>query len=197
MSNREANLKAWFSQQVEEQMGGLYGIAKRLTGNETLAEDLVADAVTRAWSSLDQLKDKSRFRAWIFCIQRNLFYDQVRKSRVRPDETGYEEDTGEGVAHEVANLLIEQPDEFVSWWANPERHFVNGLVCEEVANALEKLPSAFQETVFLVNVEGFSYNEAAEALGVSPGTIRSRMNRGRTLMQKNLWRYAQDAGLID
>lgn len=196
MSDRDASDKTWFSQQIEEHMGGLFGMAKRLTGNETMAEDLVADAVTRAWASLDQLKDRTRFRAWIFCIQRNLFHDQLRKSRVRPDELLYEEDVGEGAGHEIANLLIEQPDEFLNWWADPEQNFVNGLVCEDVTRAMYKLPPAFRDTVYLVNVEGFSYDEAAEALGVSPGTVRSRMNRGRTLMQKNLWRHAHDAGLI-
>ncbi|MCG8124908.1 MAG: ECF-type sigma factor, partial [Candidatus Thiodiazotropha taylori] len=55
---------------------------------------------------------------------------------------------------------------------------------------------AFQETVILVNLEGFTYDEAAEILGVSPGTIRSRMNRGRTLLQKQLWLHAIEAGLV-
>ena len=62
--------------------------------------------------------------------------------------------------------------------------------------AVESLPESFQLTVLLVNLEGFTYDEAATVLGVSPGTIRSRMNRGRTLLQKALWQHAKDAGLV-
>ncbi|MEW8360532.1 MAG: sigma-70 family RNA polymerase sigma factor, partial [Candidatus Thiodiazotropha sp.] len=97
---------------------------------------------------------------------------------------------------EIAALLIEQPDEFLSWWANPEEAFVNGLLGDEIVKALDAIPEAYRETVILVNLEGLAYDEAAEALGVSPGTIRSRMNRGRTLLQKQLWLHAIDAGLV-
>ena len=62
--------------------------------------------------------------------------------------------------------------------------------------AIDSLPEAFRITVSLVNVEGLSYNEAAEVLGVPPGTVRSRMKRGRTLLQKALWNQAKESGLI-
>ena len=60
--------------------------------------------------------------------------------------------------------------------------------------AIDDLPDAFRDTIILVNVEGLTYDEAAEALGVPPGTVRSRMKRGRTLPQKALWQQARDAG---
>ena len=170
-------------------------MAKRLTRNETDAEDLVAEAVSKAWASIDKLKDRSRFRPWIFSIQRNMFISQYRKAKTRPEEELFEEDHSEYAGHEVASLLIEQPDEFLFWWANPEQKYVNNLLGAEITRAIEKLPVAFRETILLVNVEGFSYDEAAEVLSVSPGTIRSRINRGRTLMQKFLWQHAYDAGL--
>ena len=62
--------------------------------------------------------------------------------------------------------------------------------------AVEDLPEAYRVTVLLINVEGFSYDEAAEIIGVPPGTVRSRMKRGRTLLQKALWEQAKDAGLV-
>ena len=195
MDDCHAQLKTWVSRRIEENMGGLYAMAKRLTRNETDAEDLVAGAVTKAWVSIHGLKDRKRFRSWIYRIQRNIFISQYRKAKVRPDEEPYEEDCIEYAGHEVASLLIEQPDEFLNWWANPEQNFLNNLLCDDIRRAIEKLPEAFRETVFMVNIEGFSYDEAAEALGVSPGTVRSRMNRGRTLLQKFLWQHAYDAGL--
>ena len=181
---KQRELKTWFSRQVEEHMGSLYAMALRLTRNEADAEDLVSEAVIRAWSSIDKLRDRSRFRAWIFCIQRNLFISMYRKASVRPEETPFEENCNEAAGQEIAALLVQQPDEFLSWWANPEQEFVNSLLAEEIIGALDKLPEVFRETIVLVNVEGFTYDEAAQVLEVSPGTVRSRMNRGRTLLQK-------------
>ena len=92
---------------------------------------------------------------------------------------------------------MEQADEFLVWWANPERAYFRGLLGEEIMAAIDDLPEAFRVTVLLVNVEGLTYDEAAEALGVPEGTIRSRMKRGRTLLQRALWLQARDAGLGD
>ncbi|MBT2968763.1 MAG: sigma-70 family RNA polymerase sigma factor [Candidatus Thiodiazotropha sp. (ex Ctena orbiculata)] len=197
MSDSETQqYKAWFSQAVDDCMSSLYAMAMRLTNNSADAEDLVAEAVTKAWKSLHLLQQRERFRPWIYAIQRNLFISQYRKKRARPDTSSYDSLSEGCSGGEIAALLIEQPDDFLSWWANPEETFVNGLLGEEIVRALEALPEAFRETVILVNLEGLAYDEAAEALGVSPGTIRSRMNRGRTLLQKQLWLHAIDAGLV-
>ncbi len=197
MTDNEKNqTKAWFSQAVDDCMSSLYAMALRLTNNRADAEDLVAEAVTKAWKSLHLLQQRDRFRPWIYAIQRNLYISQYRKKKAGPDTASYDalsEGCGDG---EIASLLIEQPDEFLTWWANPEQAFINDLLGEEIIKALEALPEAFRETVILVNLEGLAYDEAAEVMDVSPGTIRSRMNRGRTLLQKQLWLHAIDAGLV-
>ena len=90
--------------------------------------------------------------------------------------------------------MNDQPDDFLIWWANPERQFFNNMLGSAIMAAINDLPDAFRMTIILVNVEGLTYDEAAEALGVPPGTIRSRMKRGRTLLQKALWVQARDAG---
>lgn len=193
-----AQLKNDFSSRIEENMDSLYALAMRLTRNSADAEDLVADAVMKAWSAIQTLEDPARFRPWMFRILHNCFVSDYRKKSVRPAEVSYEEAAG-GVdhdGHEVASLLIEQPDDFLLWWANPEREFANDLLGEDIIGAIDALPEAFRVTVLLINVEDLSYDEAAEVLGVSPGTIRSRMNRGRTLLQKALWQHARDAGLV-
>lgn len=190
------NNKAWFSQGIEEYMGPMYKLALRLTRNAADAEDLVAESVSKAWSSIHSLEDQKRFRPWIFRILHNGFISNYRKKSVRPVECSYDELEPDTTSHEVASVLIEQPNEFLNWWAEPERDFFNDLLGEDLIKAVESLPEVFQLTVTLINLEGFSYDEAAEVLGVSPGTIRSRMNRGRTLLQKALWQHANDAGLI-
>ena len=76
-----------------------------------------------------------------------------------------------------------------------ENELINERLGENIMAAIEALPESYRMTVLLVNVEGLGYDEAAEVLGVPPGTVRSRMKRGRTLLQKALWEQALDAGL--
>jgi RNA polymerase sigma-70 factor (ECF subfamily) len=188
--------KAFFSQSIQHHMASLYSVARRLTRNSADAEDLIAEAATRAWSSFDSLEDRSHFRPWIFRILHNCYVSDYRKKSIRPAETAYDELSTANDDSEIACLLTKQPDEFLAWWANPEREVVNQMLGKDLMDAIESLPESFRMVVVLINVEGLSYDEAAEVLGVSPGTIRSRMNRGRTLLQKSLWRHAQDTGLI-
>ena len=189
-------LKKEFSQHVEELTGSLYRLAFRLTKNKADAEDLVADAVTKAWTSLSVLDDRSRFKPWIFRILNNCFIDSYRKKSIRPKETPYDEHYKDYGVDEVQTIIFNESDEFVYWWGNPEKEFANQLLGDQIMAAIDSLPEAFRITVSLVNVEGLSYNEAAEVLGVPPGTVRSRMKRGRTLLQKALWNQAKESGLI-
>jgi RNA polymerase sigma-70 factor (ECF subfamily) len=194
MADQE-DLKAWFTRGIEKNMDSLYAVALRLTRNNADTEDLVAESVAKAWSAITSLEDRSRFRPWMFRILHNCFISDYRKKSVRPQETAYEDITGGG-EEEISNLLIRQPNEFLEWWGNPEREFVNNLLAEDIMKAIECLPESFRITVLLINLEGLSYDETAEVLGVPPGTVRSRMKRGRTLLQKHLWQHAKEAGLI-
>lgn len=196
MSTRDKK-KAWFSRRVEQSMDSLYGLAFRLTGNRNDAEDLVAESITRAWSSIESLEDSRRFRPWLFRILNNRFISDYRKKSIRPSESTYDELTVVAGESEISELLILQPDDFLQWWANPETEFINNLLGEEIMKAIDSLPEMFRSCIFLVSVEGFSYDETAEMLQVPPGTVRSRMKRGRTLLQKALWLHAKDQGLID
>ena len=189
--------KDYFTMCIKENMRSLYRLALRLTCNNADAEDLVADAVSKAWSAFSRLEDQSRFRPWIFRILHNQFISDYRKKCVRPVETSYNELDYDQDNEQVAHVLMQQPNEFLNWWANPERQFTNHLLNEDLNAAINHLPENFRVTVILINVEGLSYDETAEVLGVSPGTVRSRMNRGRTLLQKALWQHAKDAGLIN
>jgi RNA polymerase sigma-70 factor (ECF subfamily) len=183
--------KDYFSARIEEHMHALYGVALRLTGRGADAEDLVAEAVVRAWSAIDTLEDRNRFRPWIFRILHNCYISEYRKKSIRPTESPLNDDDD----HALASLLNDQPDEFLIWWANPERQFFNDVLGDTIMTAINELPEAYQLTIMLISVEGLTYDEAAEALGVPPGTIRSRMKRGRTLLQKSLWEQARDAGI--
>lgn len=193
MSERES-IRREFSRCVEAQLDALYGVALRLTRHPTDAEDLVAEAVAKAWYSIDSLGDRDRFRAWIFRILRNHFISTYRRTARTPDLVRLDAGEESG-AEDVASLLYAQSDDFLQWWADPEKEVTDRLLGEEIMAAVNALPEVFRVVILLVNVDGLGYDEAAEALGVPPGTIRSRMKRGRTLLQKALWEQARDAGL--
>jgi RNA polymerase sigma-70 factor (ECF subfamily) len=186
--------KTWFSRNVERNMDALYGVALRLTNNRAEAEDLVADSVLAAWKAVDSLTDRERFRPWLFRIMNNRFISLCRKRSVRPQEVSTDWPEA-GAGDEICSFLMEQSDDFLDWWANPEQETLDRMLGEQIRSAIDALPEVFRTTVLLVNVDGLRYDEAAEALGVPPGTVRSRMKRGRTLLQKALWTVAVESGI--
>ena len=181
----DSETKAFFGCGVEDNIDALYSVALRLTRSDADAEDLVAETVAKAWSSIRTLDDQDRFRPWLFRILHNTFISDYRKKSIRPSEASYS--AGECDDDDLVTLLNEQNDDFLVWWSNPEREYFNDLLGEQLLAALDELPEAFRTVVILVNVEGFTYDETAEVLGIAPGTVRSRMKRGRTLLQKALW----------
>lgn len=189
--------KQLFGQSVQKCMTLMFSLARKMTGNAADAEDLVAECVLKAWTAFDSLDDPKKFKAWICRILHNCYISQYRKKAVRPIEITYKEesDSEDGDA-ELIHLLLEQSDAFLLWWANPEKEFSTKLVNDDIFLAIDSLPEQFREVILLVNVEGFTYDQAADMLNVPSGTVRSRMKRGRTLLQKSLWQHGVDAGLI-
>lgn len=185
-----------FSRRVEAQLDALYGVALRLTRNAHDADDLVAESVAKAWNAIDSLADWERFRAWIFRIMRNHFISTYRTAARGPSFVHLDAPVqGEGDG-DVASLLHAQSDAFLQWWADPEKEVADTLLGEQIMAAMETLPEAFRDTILLVNVDGLQYDEAAEVLGVPAGTVRSRMKRGRTMLQRALWQQAREVGLV-
>ncbi len=180
----------WFEARVVELLPELYGTALRFTKNPTDAEDLVAEALTSAWSHLPGLSDRARFRGWIFRILTNAFISDCRARSSRPAT----EPLPEG--DDCFSLFERLHQPFLLWWSNPEQEFLNKLLREDLERAIQALPEAFRVVVILAELQGFSYQEIAETLEVPIGTVRSRLARGRSLLQKALWEHAREAGLV-
>lgn len=182
----------------EEGVGGLldqlYGAALRLAKNGPDAEDLVAEAVEKAWAALPSLKEKERFRAWIFRILTNTFLSHCRKISEKREEISIEEKNSGG--EETFSLFEHLHQPFLLWWSHPEKEFLNKLLREEIEKAIDALPEAFRTVIILAELEGFSYRECAGILKAPVGTVRSRLARGRALLQKALWEYGKEAGLV-
>lgn len=191
----DAGLRQRFAERVTRIADRLYGTALRLTRNSEDAEDLVAEAVARAWSKLGELRDPQSFDGWILRILSNTFISEWRHRRASPEvamEPDAEDDDGEPFS-----LFEKLHQPFLLWWTTPEEEAVATRLREDIDKALDALPDAFRIAIVLVEVQGYSYAETAELLGVPIGTVRSRLARARSRLQRALWRHAQDAGLAD
>lgn len=180
----------FFRAEIERLTDRLYAIALRLTGNSAAAEDLVSESVLKAWSNLGQLKDRQSFSKWVMRILTNTFLSGCRKAREEP--TIPIEMEGE----ERFSLFEQLHQPFLLWWSNPERDLINKLLRKDLEKALDDLPNGFRAVVVMVEVEGYSYVEVAEMLGIPVGTVRSRLSRARSMLQRALWQQAREAGLI-
>ena len=144
-------------------------LALRLTGNRADAEDLVQETYVRALRALSTFEPGS-VDAWLRRIATNLFLDQARRrARLRFDPFP------EGAEERVATQA-----------EGPERSFERAHLDVDVAAALDQLPADYRAAVVLCDLEGYSYQEVADTLGLKLGTVRSRIHRGRTLLRQTL-----------
>ncbi|KAB2911551.1 MAG: sigma-70 family RNA polymerase sigma factor [Hyphomicrobiaceae bacterium] len=183
--------RAFFSAEIERLAGRLYGTALRLTHNPADAEDLVAETVTKAWAALPKLADRNCFEKWAFRILANTYISNRRRPCEVTAATAAEED-----AQGQFSLFDRLHQPFLLWWGNPEQELLNKLLREDIERALAALPDDYRTVVVLVEMQGQSYAEAAEILSVPLGTVRSRLSRARSLLQRALWEHARAAGLL-
>lgn len=181
--------RAWFAQEVETLLPELYGRALRLCRHTTDAEDLVADAVAKAWVALPSLEDRDAFRGWVYRILNNGFVTHCRRAQANAEHEPLDTDGEEFSLFE----RLHQP--ILLWWGNPEIEFLNRLLRDDLQRAIDALPDVFREVVALVDVQGLTYAEVSEVLDVPVGTVRSRLARGRSRLQAALWEHGREAGL--
>lgn len=185
-----------FQQEVSRLADRLYGTALRLTRNPHDAEDVVAEAVGRAWKRLDELRDTRQMEGWLFRILNNTFVDAWRRRKSRQDrETPLDTPESEPCGAPDFSLFQQLHQPFLLWWGTPEKQFLDSLLREDIQRALDELPDEFRVVMILVEVQGYTYREAGELLDVPLGTVRSRLSRARGLLQKSLWQQARDAGI--
>lgn len=184
-----------FRESVERLMDRLYGTALRLTRNPDEAEDVVAEAVASAWQKLDQLKDLSHLEGWLFRILHNTFISLRRRRYCREDrEVSYDQETEDDDTRFSLFEHLHQP--FLLWVGRPEKDFINHLLEADLRKAVDHLPESYRVIVVMVEIQGYTYEEVAGILDLPLGTVRSRLNRARSLLQKSLWQQGRDAGLI-
>lgn len=193
-----ASDREYFGRAVTDSLDGLYGAALRLCRNASEAEDLVAETVTRGWSHFAALRDRQCFRAWLFRILTNVFLEECRRRAGSPTPASLDAMVEEDDQAETPFSIFERLHQpFLLWWGAPEQEFLNGLLREHLDRAITALPEAFRVAFVLCELQGFSYQEIADMLEVPVGTVRSRLARARSMLQRALWEDAQAAGILN
>lgn len=189
---REPPDAGWFEEEVVSLLPDLLSAARYMADGRAEAEDVVAEAVARAWERREDLRDRDRFRGWIFRILRNCHLGRRRSRERGPEEVPL---PGEGEDEPSFSLFEQLHQPFLLWWGNPERRFLDRLLRKDLERALEGLPEPYRITVVLADVQGFTYEEIAEITDTPIGTVRSRLSRGRARLKELLWEHAEDRGL--
>jgi RNA polymerase sigma-70 factor, ECF subfamily len=162
----------------------LYGAAFYLCTDRDRAADLVQETVLRAFRFFHQFEPGTNCRAWLLTILHNTFRNQYRASRRERGQVDIDEP---GPAHETTEASEVE--------TNPETIVLSEMIDQEIVDALRELPEEFRSAVVLVDLQELSYEEAARALGCPVGTVRSRLSRGRRMLERKLVGYARERGI--
>ena len=167
-----------------------YGLALRLLRNSADAEDLVQEAVLAACRGFGTFQLGTNFKAWFFRILTNCYYSRHRRQRHEGQLTDLDEVPEQYLYIRTAELGLHRGQ------SDPVETVFNRLDSEQIVAALRGLPEEYRVVSTLYFMEDLSYGEIADTLGIPVGTVRSRLHRGRKILQKLLWRVAVERGVV-
>jgi len=176
-----------FEKEALPHMDALYRTALRMTKNVGDAEDLVQEALVKAYRFWDKFEPGSNCRAWLFKIMTNVFINEYRSKSRSPMSVNVDDIDDNYLYGQLATN---------SDGDNPEKELFAKMLDDDVKKAIDELPEDFRIVVVLSFIEGFSYQEIAEIADLQLGTVKSRLHRGRKLLQKELLDYAIRNGFI-
>ncbi len=174
--------RAQFEAEALVHLDALYSFALKLSRARDDAEDLVSDTMLRAFERWEQYRLGTNIRAWLFTILYRVFVSRKRRIDAREVPEG-DGETGWSVQDAVGE-------------ADPESRFYDSFLDEEIVRAIESLPADFRSAVVLSDIQELRYAEIAQILGIPEGTVKSRLFRGRRLLQRRLRGYAEEMGYI-
>jgi RNA polymerase sigma-70 factor, ECF subfamily len=167
-----------------------YGTAVRLTRDRTEAEDLVQDAALLAFRAFGSFQPGTNFKAWFFRILTNAFYSRHRKTKHERANVSTEDLPALYLYARTAEMGLhsQEPD--------PAAALMDKFDIEHVSEALDALPEEYRVVASLYFIDDLSYQQIADVVGCPVGTVRSRLHRGRRMLQKSLWRIAEERGIV-
>lgn len=177
-----------FDREALPHLSALYSAALRLTRNDRDAEDLVQDTMLRAYRFFDTFEAGTNCKAWLFRILTNVFCNRYRE-REREREI-----LNEAESSDVNREQFTAGE--VPTGSDVESALLGRIVSEDVERALAEVPQDFRLAVILADLEDFSYKEIADIMGCPAGTVMSRLYRGRKILQRLLYDYAVEEGII-
>jgi RNA polymerase sigma-70 factor (ECF subfamily) len=181
-----------FETLLMESLEPAYRLGLRLSGSSEDAQDLVQDAALRASRFRHTFQKGTSFKSWFYRIIVNQFYTSTRRRRntttTSLDSLADATDIFLFARSAEAGLIA--PD------SDPAANVVSRMAEDDVACALATLPEEFRTVATLYFIDDLSYQEIADILGVPIGTVRSRLHRGRHMLQKQLWRIAEELGIV-
>jgi RNA polymerase sigma-70 factor (ECF subfamily) len=178
-----------FEAEVLPFMDSLYSTAYRMSRNRQDAEDLLQETYLRAYKYYDKFQEGTNFKAWLFKILKNTFINRYRKRQRQPLKNSFDEIEGS-----FESKLLESP--LTARGATPEEEMMVDALDQDVQQALEALPEDYRTAVELADLQGLSYREIADQLGIPLGTVMSRLYRGRRKLEAVLLQYAREHGYI-
>jgi RNA polymerase sigma-70 factor (ECF subfamily) len=182
--------QATFATQAMEFMPSLYSAALRMTRNPADAEDLVQETYLKAYRGFGGFSEGTNLKAWLYKILTNTFINSYRSKKRRPEQTEIEDVEDLYLYRRLGGL------EGAAAGRSAEDEVLDLFTEGEIKDAIEALPEQFRLAVLLADVEGFSYKEIADILEVPIGTVMSRLHRGRRALQKALYEFGRDRGLV-
>jgi RNA polymerase sigma-70 factor (ECF subfamily) len=181
-----ATFEALFSVAVNS----AFGVALRLTHNQADAEDLVQETALLAYRAFDSFQVGTNFRAWFLKILTNCYFSKRRREKSRP-VTSDLDDTPDLYLYArsgQAGFPTQGPD--------PAAELLDKLGTERIVAAISRLPEEYRIVSTLYFMDDLSYEEIASILECPVGTVRSRLHRGRKMLQKALWLVAEEDGIV-
>ncbi len=189
--DEEEEMKPGFAEEALPCLDAVYRFALRLAGGSGAeAEDLVQETYLRAYRSWNTYERNTHCRSWLFTICRNVAR-RAWLSRERLNLRNATDIDLDDIGELPASATLVEGE-----GGDPARSFFDSFVDEEVLRAVDGLPVEFRSAVVLSDLQGMSYLEIAEVMGVPLGTAKSRLHRGRRLLQKALYDYAIEMGYI-
>ena len=182
--------KEQFSTDAMQYAPQLFSTALRMTRNSSDAEDLVQETYIKGWRSFHTFQEGTNLRAWLFRIMTNTYINKYNAQKRKGTEVELDDVEELFLYKRLGSIDQSQLS------SSAEDQMLDLFTDDEVKNALESLPEDFRIPVLLSDVDGFAYKEIAEMLEIPIGTVMSRLHRGRKAMQKMLYEYARDKGLI-
>ena len=181
--------RAGFADEALPWLDTVYPFALRLTrGDQDAADDLVQETFMNAYRSWHTFERGSNARSWLFTICRNAFLKGRHRSGAKREVPASDLGTSEeGLG--IGPAFGDEP-------MDPEGAFFHEALDDEVVQAIDALPGEFREVLVLSDLGDLTYGEIASVLEVPNGTVKSRLFRGRRLLQERLLDFARDAGYV-